>query len=161
MKMSYNLDLLQPKQDVLWHLTYSRSETINAWKIGLEVMKFEYLHPTYVLTFLIIGLNITCQNSEFCEFALDVQPICTLPQLKTWLSLKEEIRAQPINFWVRSLGQFDITKSPVRKSYGYDTLQPGKVLSSSHFRHQAPPYMQSRQRSKRRKMELFVEKVVL
>ena len=42
-------------------------------------------------------------------------------------------------------------KSPVRKSYGYDTLQPGQVLRSSHLRHQAPPYMQSRQRSKRAK----------
>jgi len=60
MNMGYKLDLLQPKQEVLLHLTYSRSETINAWKNGLEVMKFEYLHPTYVLTFLIIGLNITC-----------------------------------------------------------------------------------------------------
>ena len=52
-------------------------------------------------------------------------------------------------------------KSPVRTGYGYDTLQHGQVLSSSHFRHQAPPHMQSRQRSQRRKKELFVEKAVL
>jgi len=38
-------------------------------------------------------------------------------------------------------------KSPVRKVYGYDTLQPGQGLSSSHFRHQAPPHVQRRQRS--------------
>jgi len=38
-------------------------------------------------------------------------------------------------------------KSPVRKGYGYDTLQPGQGPSISYFRHQAPPYMQSRQRS--------------
>jgi len=38
-------------------------------------------------------------------------------------------------------------KIPVKKGYGYDTLQPGQVISSSHFRHQAPPHMQSRQRS--------------
>jgi len=42
-----------------------------------------------------------------------------------------------------------------------DTLQPGQVLSSSHVRQLEPPYMQSRQRSGRRKMELFVEKAVL
>jgi len=35
-------------------------------------------------------------------------------------------------------------KSPVREEYGYDTLQPEQVLTSSHFRHQAPPSMQSR-----------------
>jgi len=51
--------------------------------------------------------------------------------------------------------------SPVSKGYVYHTLQPGQVLSSSHFRHQAPPYMRSRKRSWRRKMELFVEKAVL
>jgi len=26
-------------------------------------------------------------------------------------------------------------RSPVRKSYGYDSLQPGQVLSSFHFCH--------------------------
>jgi len=31
----------------------------NAWKISLEVMKFVYLHTTYNLSVLIIGLNTT------------------------------------------------------------------------------------------------------
>jgi len=39
---------------VFWLLTYSRSETINAWKITLEVMKFVYIYPTNVLSVLII-----------------------------------------------------------------------------------------------------------
>jgi len=29
--MGYKLDLLQPKQQVFWHFTYSRSEKSNAW----------------------------------------------------------------------------------------------------------------------------------
>jgi len=37
-------------------------------------------------------------------------------------------------------------KTPVRKRYGYDTLQLGQVLSSSHIRHQMPPYRKSKQR---------------
>jgi len=41
-------------------LEISRSETNNAWKFSLHVMKFVYLHTTYVLSVLIIGLNITC-----------------------------------------------------------------------------------------------------
>jgi len=81
--MGYKLDLLQPKQEVFSHLTYSRSVTNNAWKIPLEVMKFVYLHPTYVLSVLIIVLSIPCTNSTFCEFALDLHPICTHSQLKT------------------------------------------------------------------------------
>jgi len=36
-----------------------------------------------------------------------------------------------------------MNKNPVRKSYRYDTLQPGQVLSSSHFRQQATPHMQT------------------
>ena len=56
----YKLDLLQQKQDVFWRLTYSRSETKYAWIISLEVMKFVYLHTTYVLSVLIIDLNIIC-----------------------------------------------------------------------------------------------------
>jgi len=38
-------------------------------------------------------------------------------------------------------------KITVRKGYGSDTLQPGQFRSSSHFPHQAPLHMQSRQRS--------------
>jgi len=60
MNRVYKLQLLQPKQDVFWHSSYSRSDTINAWKIPVEVKKIVYLHPTYVLSVLIIGLNITC-----------------------------------------------------------------------------------------------------
>jgi len=59
LNMGYKFDLFQLKQDVFSHLTYSRSETNNAWKISLEVMKFVFLHTTYVLFVLIIGLNIT------------------------------------------------------------------------------------------------------
>jgi len=69
--MGYKLDLLEAKQEVF------------AWNIPLELMKLVYLHPTYVLSVLIIGLNITCTNSTFCEFALDLHPICILSQLKT------------------------------------------------------------------------------
>jgi len=57
LNMGYKLHLLQPKQEVFIHLTYSRTETKNAWKIPLEVMKFVYLHPTYVLFVLIIVLK--------------------------------------------------------------------------------------------------------
>jgi len=38
-------------------------------------------------------------------------------------------------------------KSTVRKSYRYDSLLTGQVLSSFHFCQQVPPYIQSRQRS--------------
>jgi len=38
-------------------------------------------------------------------------------------------------------------EKPSRKGYGYDTPQPGQVLSSSYFCHQAPSHMQRRQRS--------------
>ena len=65
-------NLLQPKQDVFLHLTYSRSEKNNAWIIPLEVMKFVYLHPTYVLSVLIIGLNINWTTFWFLF-------ICTRP----------------------------------------------------------------------------------
>ena len=59
LNMGYKFDLFQLKQGVFWNLTYSRSETNNALKISLEVMKLVYLHTTYVLSVLIIGLNIT------------------------------------------------------------------------------------------------------
>jgi len=147
LNMGYKLDLLQLKQEVFWHLTYRRSETNNAWKIPLEVTKFVYVYPTYVLSAPIIGLNITCTNSTFCEFASDLHPHCTLSQLKTWLALSYETRALCLNIWVHSLSLFGMKKSPVRKGYGYETLQPWYVLSSSHFCHQVPPHMQRRQRT--------------
>jgi len=147
LNLGLKLDLLHSKQEVFWHLTYSRPETSKAWKNSLEVIKFVYLHPTYILSVLIIGLNITCTNSAFCEFALDLHPICTLSQLKTSLALSYEIRAMLLNIWVHSLSLFGMKKSLVRKGYGYDTLQIGKVLCSSHFCHQAPSHMQRRQRT--------------
>ena len=59
--VEYGLQIwLTLKQGVFWNLTYSRSETNNALKISLEVMKLVYLHTTYVLSVLIIGRNITC-----------------------------------------------------------------------------------------------------
>ena len=54
LNMGHKLVLLQPKQEVFWNLTCSWSEKNNALKIPLVVMKFVYLHPTYVLSFLII-----------------------------------------------------------------------------------------------------------
>jgi len=42
MNMGYKLDLLEPKQEVFRHLTYSRSETNNAGNIPLEVMNFVF-----------------------------------------------------------------------------------------------------------------------
>ena len=62
LNMGYKFDLLQLKQGVLSNLTYSRSETNNALKFSLEVMKLAYLYRTYVLSVLIIGLNITYTN---------------------------------------------------------------------------------------------------
>jgi len=59
LNMGYKLDLLQTRQEVFWHVTYSRWETNKAWNIPLEVMKFVCLHPTYVLSVLIMGLNLT------------------------------------------------------------------------------------------------------
>jgi len=69
-------------------LTYSRSETNNGWKfVSLQVMKFVYLHSTYFLSVLIVGLNITCTNSKICELALDLHLIYTLFAIITRLAL--------------------------------------------------------------------------
>jgi len=46
LNMAYKLNLLQPEQEVFCYFTYSRSQTGNAWKIPLDVMKFVFLHPT-------------------------------------------------------------------------------------------------------------------
>jgi len=79
--MGYKIDLLQPKQEVFWHLTYSRSETNNARKIPLEVIKFVYLQPTYVLSVLIIGLNTT--STKFCILCICIRPTSYLYTLLT------------------------------------------------------------------------------
>jgi len=147
LNMGYKHDLVQLKQDVSWHLTYSRSVTYIAWKIPLDVMKFVYFHKTYVLSLLIIGLNITCTKLWVLWICPRPTSYLYLSQLKTWLALNDEIRVKLIKIWVHSLGQFGMKKSPVRKGCVYDTLQPGQVLISSHFRHQAPPYTQTRHRT--------------
>ena len=69
------------KQGVFWNLTYSRSETNNALKISFEVMKLVYLHTTYVLSVLIIGLNITC--TKFRIFWICPRPISYLYPMST------------------------------------------------------------------------------
>jgi len=145
LNMGYKFDLLQLKQDVFWHLTYSRSETKNAWKISLEIMKFVYLHTTYVLSVLIIGLNIT-----YTKFW--ILWICPRPtSYMSTISSQNMTRAKRWNTSIayERLGTFI---RPVRheekatqERYGYDTLHVGQLLSSSHFRHQVPPHMQSRQ----------------
>jgi len=128
---------------VIWHLTYSRSETINAWKIALEVMKFVYLHSKYVLSFLIIGLNVTCTK-------IWILWICTGPT--SYLNTISSQNMTCAKWWNRStsyqrLGTFiRPVRHEVKKSYGYGSLKAGQVLSSFHIRHQMPPYMQSRQR---------------
>jgi len=79
--MGYKLVWLQPKQDVFWQFSYSRSETNNPWKISLEVMKFVYLHPTYVLSVLIIGLNLTC--TKFWILWICTRPTSSLCTIST------------------------------------------------------------------------------
>jgi len=68
-------------------MTYSRSKTNNAWKISLEVMKFVYLHTTYVLSVLIIGLNITC--TKFWILWICPRPTTYLYPITTqaWLAI--------------------------------------------------------------------------
>ena len=92
LNMGYKLDLLQPKQEVFWQVTYSRSETSNAWKIPLEVRNLcSYIR--HKLSVLIIGLNITARNYAFCEFALDLHSICSHSQRNSRLALSDEIHA--------------------------------------------------------------------
>ena len=143
----YKFVLLQLKQGVLSNLTYSRSETNNALKFSLEVMKLAYLYRTYVLSVLIIGLNITYTNFWI---------LWIYPRPTSFVYLISTQNMNSAKWWNTSiayerLGTFfrpdRHEERPVRKRYGYDTLQLGQVLSSSHFRQQMPPYMQSRQRS--------------
>jgi len=144
--MGYKLDLLQPKQEVFWHLIYSRSETSNAWKIPLEIMKFVYLHPTYVLSVLVIGLNLTCKIH--CILWICTRPTSYLYTLSTqnmtcakWWNTC--IASQHLGTLIKPVRE---EEKPSQESYGYDTLQPGQVFSSSHICHQAPPHKQTRQR---------------
>jgi len=59
--MGYKLDLLQQKEVVFCPLTYSLSDTNEAWKhVSLHVMKFVYWHSTYFLSVVIMGLYKTC-----------------------------------------------------------------------------------------------------
>jgi len=65
----------------VWNLTYRRSETNNALKISPEVMELVYLHRTYVLSVLIIGLNITC--TKFWILRICPQPTSYLYPIST------------------------------------------------------------------------------
>jgi len=58
--MGYKFDLLLLKKDGFFTLDIQPIRDNNAWKISLEVMKFVYLHTTYALSVLIIGLKIIC-----------------------------------------------------------------------------------------------------
>jgi len=149
--MGYKHDLLQPKQEVFWHLKYSRTETNKAWKIPLEVMKAVYLHSIYFISVPIIGLNITC--TKFWNLWICIRPTFNLKTIWTRNTTRVKwcntcIASQYLGSFIciHLLAQFGMKKSAVRKRYGYDTLQTGQVPSSSHFRRQAPPHMQSRQR---------------
>ena len=145
--MGYKFDLLQLKQGVFSNLTYSRSETTSALKTSLELIKLVYLHTTYVLSVLVIGLNITYTKFWilwFCPRRTSyLYPISTqnMTSAKWW---NTSIAYERLGTFFRPDRH---EEKPVRKRYGYDTLQLGQVLSSSHFRQQMPPYMQSRQRS--------------
>jgi len=126
--MGYKFDVLQLKQDVFWHLTYSRTETNNAWKISLEVIKFVYLDTTYVLSVLIIGLNIT-----YTKFS--ILWICPRPTSYLYpISTQHMTRGKRWNTSIayERLGTF-ITpfrheEKATQEMYEYDTLQLGQVL---------------------------------
>jgi len=61
LNIGYKHDLLQLKEVVFWPLTYSLSVTNKAWKhVSQQVMKFLYRITTYLLSVVIMGLNITC-----------------------------------------------------------------------------------------------------
>jgi len=144
--MGYKLDLLQPKQDVFWHLTYSRSETNNSWIIPLEVLKFVYLHPTYDLSVLILGLKITC--TKFWILC-----ICTRPTSYLYAISPQNItRGKWWNTSIayRHLGTFirpvRHEEKPSQERLRMSRCSLGKFCKRSQFCHQAPPHMQSRQR---------------
>jgi len=68
----YKLDLLQPKQEVFWHFTYSRLETSNAWKITHEVWNFCVFTSD-------ISLTCTGYRSKYNCTKLCILWICTRP----------------------------------------------------------------------------------
>jgi len=144
LNLGYKFDLLQLKQDVFWLLTYSRSET-NAWKISLEVMKFVYFDTTNVLSVLILGLNITytkfwilwiCPRPTSYLYPISTQNMTLAKRLNT------SIAYELLGTFIRPVRH---EEKATQERYGYDMLQLWQVFSSSHFRHQVPPYMQSRQ----------------
>jgi len=131
--MGYKLDLLQPKQEVFWDLTYSRSETNKAWKITLEVM-------TYFVFTSAIRLICSDYRSKHNLYKFYILWFCTRPTSYLYtLSTQNMTRAKIWNtciaskIWVHSLSLFGMKKSPARKGYGYDTLQTGRVLGSTHL----------------------------
>ena len=128
---------------MFWHLTFSRSETNNAWKISLEVIKFVYLHTTFVLSVLIIGLNTT--YTKFWILWICPRPTSYINTISSQNMTRPEwwntsIAYERLCTFIRPVRHED---KATQKRYGYDTLQLGQVFSSSHFRHQAPPYMQT------------------
>jgi len=74
-----------------------------------------------------------------------------------------------MNDWVHSLGQFGMKKTPVRKRYGYETLQLGQVptfvnrCSLGKFPLSSPGASIYAKQAEilASKMQLFVEKAVL
>jgi len=143
--MGYKFDLLQLKQDVFWHLTYSRSDSKNACKISLEIIKFVYLHTTYVLSVLIRGLNITYTkfwNLWICPRPTSFMNTITSQNMTRAKRWNTSIAYERLGTFIRPVRN---EGKATQERYGYDTLQLGQLLSSSHFRHQVPPYMQCRQ----------------
>ena len=106
-------------------------------------MKFVYLHPTYVSSVRIIGLNLTC--TKLCILWICYRPTSYLYTLSTQNMTRAKwwntcIASQHLSTFIKEVRD---EEKPSRKGYGYDSLQPGQVLSSSHFSHQAPPHMQN------------------
>jgi len=91
-------------------------------------MKFVYLHPTYVFSVLIIGLNLTC--TIIC-----ILWICTRPTFYFYtLSKQDRTHAKWWNtciasqHFVHSLRQFGMKKIPTRKIMDMTRCSLGKFL---------------------------------
>jgi len=142
-----NLTYSNRSKFVLWHLTYSRSETNDTWTISLEGMKFVYLHSTYVLSVLIMGLNLTC--TKFWILCICTRPTSYLYTISTGTMTRA--KWWNTNMASQHLGTFN---RPVRHEEKPSqeriwTCHAAACASSLVVptRHQAPPHMQSRQRS--------------
>jgi len=91
-------------------------------------MNFVYLHTTYVLSVLIISLNIT--YTKLWMLRICPRPTSYLNTISTQkrLALNDEIRAESMNVWVHSLGQFVMKKRPLRKGTDMTRCSLGKFL---------------------------------